>query len=316
LLFFAFAASMPRATGPFDSVRAAGKKFVGHDESAEACLRDLPEPPSIHPTTLKFTGRCEPGARLLPPGQRTEPSRAGGTFGKVSGSSSETASALMDTSLPPMAEMIVSKFEEATFLSVKRLPLGKSYVHGGEVAAPPAATLRPGFRYGLPGASTTESAKDFIQGQGAADPEGDAAAEAVYQKSHRAYQPGVQRRGGVDWKVAGVDPEDKVFGMPAASKERSAVEKCINPSVEGGDPAAAITAIIPKRTDDFRVRAFAAWRGLPRAPPLHTHTHTHARARARTAHSHALSRLCLPSPRPPAGCGELPAGRDARARRL
>lgn len=245
---------MPRASGPFDSVRAAGKKFVGHDESAEACLRDVPDPPSIHPTTLKFTARSEPGARLLPPGQRTEPSRAGATFGRVSSSSSETAVALMDTSLPPMAEMIVRKCEEATFLSAKRLPLGKSYVHGGEVARPPAATLRPDFRYGLPGASITENAKDFIQGQGAPNPEADADAERVYQKSHRAYKPGVQRRGGVDWRVAGVDPEEQVFGMPAASKERNAVERCINPTVEGGDPAAAVTAIIPKRTDDFRVR--------------------------------------------------------------
>ena len=295
---------MPRATGPFDNVRAAGKKFVGHDESAEACLRDMPDPP-IHPTTLKFTGRSDPGARLLPPGQRTEPSRAGSTFGRVSSSSGETAVALMDQSLPPMAEMVVRKCEEATFLSVKRLPLGKSYVHGGEVAKPPAATLRSDFRFGLPGASTTECAKDFIQGQGAADPEAEAAAETVYQKSHRAYKPGVQRRGGVDWKIAGVDPEERVFGMPAASKERSAVEKCINPTVEGGDPAAALTAIIPKRTVRRMWRAGVA--NLPLAPFSHL-----------LAHNPPPPPPFPPPPPPPPGrlprVGVLPPRRVAGAR--
>ena len=286
---------MPRAAGPFDAVRAAGKKFVGHDESAEACLRDLPDPPSIHATTLKFTERSAPGQRLPHPGQREGPPRAGATYGRVSSSSAETTSALLDASLPPMAAMIVRKSEEATFLSTKRLPLGKSYVHGGEVARPPAATLAPGFRYGLPGASVTESAKEYIQGQAPADPEGDEAAERVYQKSHRAFAPGVQRRGAVDWRVAGVDPEAAVFGMPAASKERAAVEKCINPTVEGGAPDAALTYIIPKRTDDFWVRRRA------RPPPPHTQTHglhcpcpPFAHPTPPPTHAHATRVTCRP----------------------
>ena len=236
----------------FEAVHAAGKSFQGRDESAEQCLRDPPAPASIHPKTALFSSTAPLGKPLLHPGTRAEPSRAHLAFGKVSSSSAESSAALMDNSLPPMAAMIVRKAEEATYLSATRLPLGKGYVHGGRVDNAPAATLAPGFRYGNPGASLTESAKDFIQGQGCPDPAAEAAAERIYEKSHRAFKPGVQRRGGVDWQAAGVDPQGKVFGMPAASLERNAVEKCLNPTAQGCPPAAALTAIIPKRTDDFR----------------------------------------------------------------
>ena len=236
----------------FDAVRAAGKSFVGKDESAEATLRDPPAPASIHPKTLQYSSTVALGKAALHPGIRCDPSRENQVFGRVSSSSAETSAALMDSSLPPMAAMIVRKAEEATYLSATRLPLGKGYVHGGRIDRPPAATLVPGFRFGNPGASLTESAKESIQGQGPADPAADEAAERIYEKSHRAFKPGVQRRCGVDWTVAGVDPQAKVFGMPAASLERAAVEKCINPQAEGGAPAAALTSIVPKRTNDFR----------------------------------------------------------------
>jgi len=160
----------------------------------------------------------------------------------------------MDASLPPMAAMIVSKAEELTYLSVTRVPLGKGYVHGGKIDRPPAATLKPGFSYGLPGISLTESAKEMIQGQAPPDPEAEAQAERVYEKSHRAFPPGVQRRTTVDWNIAGVNPQEKVFGMPAASLERNAVEKCLNPTADGAPPENALTSIVPKITDDFRVR--------------------------------------------------------------
>jgi hypothetical protein len=239
----------------FESVLAAGKAFHGKDESAEYCLKDVPDPASIHPSTLKFASTAPLGKAQLHPGIRTDPSRAHQTFGKVSSSSAETSVSLMDSSMPPMAAMIVRKAEEATYLSATRLPLGKGYVHGGKVENPPSATLVPGFRFGNPGASITESAKDFIQGQGASNPEEEAIAERIYEKSHRSFKPGVQRRCNVDWAVAGVDPLNKVFGMPAASLERSAVEKCLNPQAEQPEAkptAAALTSIIPKRTDDFR----------------------------------------------------------------
>ena len=237
----------------FDPIRAAGKSFQGKDESCEQCLRDPPAPAAIHPKTLQYAmGTVPLGKAMLHPGIRCDPSREHQVFGRVGSSSADTSAALMGTSLPPMAAMMVRKAEEASYLSATRLPLGKGYVHGGRVDHPPAATQALGFRYGNPGASTTESAKDFIQGQGCADPAAEEAAERIYEKSHRAFKPGVQRRGGVDWAVAGVDPQAKVFGMPAASLERSAVEKCLNPSVEGGAPTAALTSIVPKRTDDFR----------------------------------------------------------------
>ena len=241
---------------PYDVVRAAGKRHQGHDETTEYCLRDPPSRP-VHPKTQQFSTTATLGQRLLHPGIRADPTPVprSGAFGKVSGNSGESSKALMDASLPPMAAMIVRKAEELTYLSVTRLPLGKGYVHGGHIDHPPAATLKPDFRYGNPGASLTETAKDFIQGQGPSDPEAEEIAERVYEKSHRAFPPGVQRRGGVDWNVAQVNPQEQVFGMPAASLERNAVEKCLNPLAEGGPPENALTAIIPKITDDFRVSA-------------------------------------------------------------
>jgi hypothetical protein len=236
----------------YDPIRAAGKSFQGRDESAEACLRDPQQPAAIHAKTLQYAVGAELGKAALHPGIRCDPPRSHQVFGKVSSASAETSKALLGSELPPMAAMIVRKAEEATYLSATRLPLGKGYVHGGRVDRPPAATLRPGFAYGNPGASQTESAKDFIQGQGVADPAGEEAAERIYEKSHRAFKPGVQRRSAVDWAIAGVDPQARVFGMPAASLERAAVEKCLNPTAEGGPPEAALTSIVPKRTDDFR----------------------------------------------------------------
>ena len=236
----------------YDPIRAAGKSFQGRDESAEACLRDPQQPAAVHAKTLQYAVTAEVGKPVLHPGIRCDPPRSSQVFGRVSSASAETSKALLGSELPPMAAMIVRKAEEAAYLSATRLPLGKGYVHGGRVDRPPAATLRPGFAFGNPGASLTESAKDFIQGQGVADPAGEEAAERIYEKSHRAFKPGVQRRSAVDWGVAGVDPQARVFGMPAASLERAAVEKCLNPTAQGGAPEAALTSIVPKRTDDFR----------------------------------------------------------------
>lgn len=243
-----------RGENPFDGVRAAGRKFVGKDESAVACLVDLPDV-ALSAKVAQFTARPELGKSLVHPGWRADvhPDAATRVFGKVGRVGGESSKALLDQSLPPMAEMVVRKAEERAFLSVKRLPLGRPYVHGGEIEKPPAATLRPGFAFGKPGAKADESAKACMVDE-PADPEGLAAAEEVYQKSHRAFPPGMQRKSGVDWALTRADPGATRFGKPSALLERGAVEKCLNPAIEGKVPGAAITQIIPKVVDDFRVR--------------------------------------------------------------
>ena len=239
---------------PFDAVRAAGRKFVGKDESAAAAMQDLPDAP-VGAKTAQYSSRPALGKTMVHPGYRADVHADAATrvFGKVGASGRESTSALLDQELPPMAAMVQRKAEERAFLSTKRLPLGRPYVHGGEVERPAPATLRPGFAFGKPGARADESAKLAMVYE-PADPAAIEAAEAVYQKSHRAYAPGVQRRGAVDWALTGVDPGAQKFGMPAASIERDAVAKCLNPTIEGKVAGAALTQIIPKVVDDFRVR--------------------------------------------------------------
>ena len=235
---------------PFEQVRAAGRKFVGKDESAAYAMQDLPDVP-IAAKVSQYTSRPEIGKALIHPGYRADshPDFPTRTFGKVGHSGQEGCKGLMEAGdLPPMAAMVNAKAEERAFLSVKRLPLGRPYVPGGEIANPLASTLVPGFAYGKPGAKTTESAKLSMNYE-PADPEAVAAAEVVYQKSHRAFPPGVQRRGAVDWALTGVDPAEKKFGKPAVSLERGSGGKAV---IEGSF-VPALTQIIPKVVDDFRV---------------------------------------------------------------
>ena len=234
---------------PFEHVRAAGRRFVGKDESAASAMQDHATIP-LAPKVAQYTLRGEIGKTMIHPGWRGDahPDFPTRIFGKMGHSGQEDCKALMAAGdLPPMAAMVHAKAEERAFLSTKRLPLGKPYVPGGTIAAPLAVTLKPGFAYGKPGARTDESAKLSLAYE-PEDPEAIAAAEVIYQKSHRSFLPGVQRRGAVDWALTGVDPSEKMFGKPSLALEKVGAGKAV---IEGTAPA--LTKIIPKVVDDFRV---------------------------------------------------------------
>lgn len=303
---------MPTLMNPFDAVRAAGKVHRGVAESSELLCRDpVPSPAPSDASARReavYRASGEPGVRVVHPGFRENVPHDGKVFGAVRRDGAETTGALLDCSQAPMAALITAKAEERAFLSTRRLPLGRGYVEGGALTNPPAALSAPGFAFGKPTTGYV-SAKELLYPGDGAEPAAQERAELPYAKSHRGFPPGVQRRGGVDWKVAGVDPTVTQFGLPAASKERNAVGRCIDPLIEaaaGGAPAAALTALVPRAVDDFKVRW--GW-GVGGGSWIWGWGEC-ARGRLAFAGVAYSSHPSHPSP----GCGQLCAGQDARAR--
>jgi len=238
------------APNPFDNVRAAGRRYIAkQDESADQCLVD-PERPPTPPKVAQYKTSTVPGSRNIHPAYRVNmPDFTGVVFGDVAagGSNKETAAAtLSGMRMSSMQAEINAKVEERSYLSVKREPLGKPYVAGDLVL--PAKTRDPRFAFGVKGASSDESAKDVIFPQ-FADPE-DEKKEEIYQKSHRSFAPGMQRRFAVDWNIAGVDPIQKRFGKPMVSLEKNLVGKCLNPKEDPKENNRTI--LVPKVVDTFR----------------------------------------------------------------
>ena len=236
---------------PYESVRAAGRRYhAKQDESAEACLEDAKRPPTPE-KVRQYKTPTVPGARNLHPAYRVNmPPFEGVVFGDVAPGPAkrETAAAtLAGQRMTAMEAEINAKVEQRAFLSVRREPLGRPYVAGELVL--PARCVAPGFAFGVKGASTDESAKATVFPSGG-DPE-DEKREEVYQRSHRSFPPGGQRRTAVDWAVAGVDPVAARFGKPGASLERNLVGKCLNP-LEDRAKVDNRTVLVSKVVDSFR----------------------------------------------------------------
>lgn len=167
----------------------------------EYCLKDAERPPT--PEKVKqFKSTTQPGERTLHPGYkapgslpqnvaaaRAEPDGAV-VFGTVPKGDKVHASDVLNTQKSRMEEYINSRAEQAKYLSRTREPLGKTYVAGSLKL--PDRTQIPDFKFGAAGANTSESAKATVFPVGA-DPE-EEKKEEVYQKSHRSYPPGMQRR--------------------------------------------------------------------------------------------------------------------------
>lgn len=219
---------------PFENVRAAGRRSNnGASEAAADALNDGPRPPTP-PKVTQYKTPTAPGARVLHPAYRVnmppavvDPATVFGDVAAGGGKKVTAAEVLAGTRMSAMEAEINAKVEERAFLSVRREPLGRPYVSGDlDLAKTKAGGA--GFAFGAKGAAASESAKAVVFPDGG-DP-ADAAREEVYQRSHRSFPPGVQRRTAVLWGVAGVDPATARFGKPGASLEKNLVGKCLNPA--------------------------------------------------------------------------------------
>ncbi len=191
------------------------------------------------------------GGRAPHPGYRLDPRKDHLVHGDVFTGEAVHSSDIMNTSLTPMAELINAKAEAAVYVSVKQRPLGR---HAPGHQTLPASTLRPGHMFGAKTISASGGAKDVVF-----PPPGDSSdpdKERIYEKSHRSFAPGVQRRDRVEWDMTGIDPNSYKFGKACVSLESNVVGKVLNPSLDT-DPAARaaaadVTRIIPKITADYR----------------------------------------------------------------
>ena len=237
---------------PFENVRAAGRRSNnGASEAAADALNDGPRPPTP-PKSAQYKVPTVPGARVLHPAYRVNmPDFSGVVFGDVAaggGKRTTAADVLAGTRMSAMEAEINAKVEERAFLSVRREPLGRPYV-AGDLDLAKTKAGGAGFAFGASGAAASESAKAVVFPDGG-DP-ADAAREEVYQRSHRSFPPGVQRRSAVQWGVAGVDPATTRFGRPGASLEKNLVGKCLNPQ-EDTAKVDGRTVLVSRVVDHFR----------------------------------------------------------------
>lgn len=146
------------------------------------------------------------------------------------------------SALPPLADFQRQRAEETFYRSVREAPLGRGYTAGGLTL--PAAASAPGHAFGAPSLKG-DSAKDII----APLPQSaeDAAREALlYERSHHAHGPGVQRKGALDWAATRVgDPAAATFGR-ATRTEHGAVAAALGRAAQGGGGG----VLIPKAVQD------------------------------------------------------------------
>ena len=237
---------------PFENVRAAGRRSNnGASEAAADALNDGPRPPTP-PKSAQYKTPTVPGARVLHPAYRVNmPNFEGVVFGDVAaggGKKTTAADVLAGVRMSAMEAEINAKVEQRAFLSVRREPLGKPYV-AGDLDWSKTKAGGADFAFGAKGAAASESAKAVVFPDGG-DP-ADAAREEVYQRSHRSFPPGVQRRSAVQWGITGVDPATARFGKPGASLEQNLVAKCLNPA-EDHAKVDSRTVLISRVVDHFR----------------------------------------------------------------
>ena len=171
-------------------------------------------------------------------------------FGAPSGKGEKlTAAKVLDTSISKMEEYIINKQEEKAYLSHTREPLGKTYIPGDLKL--PSRTLTKDFAFGAK-VRDSEAAKESLFPVALHDAAEEEKKEEIYQKSHRSFPPGVQRRDGVVWAITGVDPETTRFGKPLASTEQNPVGKCLNPTIDSKNTSANKTILVSKAVEDYK----------------------------------------------------------------
>jgi hypothetical protein len=99
--------------------------------------------------------------------------------------------------------------KNATYHSVKREPLGKTYARGHVL---PQECKEDGFSFGMPNADKPNLAKGLIY---APSEQSDGGMKAQYIKSHGSFEPGEQRRRGYDWPIE--DVREHRFGVGVGS---------------------------------------------------------------------------------------------------
>ena len=138
-----------------------------------------------------------------------------------------------------IAEYINEK-KEAVYKSVKREPLGRSYVRGHN--SPDVGD----FGEAKEELGVGQAAKALIYSRSKADDEEEAKYTHLYKKSHNSYQPGEQRRRDYDWK--GINPDAYRFGeIDKKALASEGVSFCLNPDVSERK-----TRLVNVQVDNFK----------------------------------------------------------------
>ena len=135
-----------------------------------------------------------------------------------------------------MAEFQRQRAEETYYRSVREAPLGRGFTAGALVLPEKAAGAA--FAFGVPtgqGGGTT--AKDLVAPLPPSVEE--TAREALYERSHHAHGPGVQRTQALDWAAAGgASPTTSTFGRSTR------IDPGVMSAALGRDPKARLGAVI------------------------------------------------------------------------
>lgn len=140
-----------------------------------------------------------------------------------------------------MAEFQHQRAEETYYRRAREAPLGRGYTAGGLVLPPHAAG--PQHAFGIPSVPG-DAAKDLISPVPPSVEETER--EALYERSHHAYCPGVQRTQALDWAATRVGgPTAGTFGKPTRT-EPGAVAAVLG----RGSQAARGSVLVPKAVQD------------------------------------------------------------------
>ncbi len=98
-----------------------------------------------------------------------------------------------------------------------------------------------GISYGARELERTGQLKQTMAAATGTSPEEDAAAHAMYVRSHGAYAPGEQRRRGYNWEATQVkDPAGHAFGaLDKQSEYQDGVKKALQPGLDQTLPVSA-----------------------------------------------------------------------------
>lgn len=243
---------MDRTISALDVPAAGAKAAIGEGKTAHCLKYDLPPPTPHNVKKYRKTFFNEPGGRVIHPGliddvvARKE-RFANTTFGNVSEGANMTVSDVFAHGPQTKMADYLNERKEQIYKSRKNEQLGKPQTYGTQF---PDRVADPNFRFGGAkprGKHADLSAKDLIY---PVPQKEDARSRELYIKSHGLYEPGEQRRSGID---VGFDVHRHRFGKVGSSGERNGVGNCLSGGTNSEDIAAAsasrgsVLHIVPKQ---------------------------------------------------------------------
>lgn len=229
----------------YESIRAAGRAKHGRDEGVAQSIAgesNIETPEHIQ----RFRETREPGARIRHPGVKLDDDRSGGVHGGYFKGPFVHSSDVLNQAKPPAAQFHEERAEQQFYRSVKRAPLGKGWT-AGELVLPPHAST-PDFAFGIVSLKVPNGAKEAMNPPPV--PPEEAERERIYERSHGAYGPGVQRTQCINWEAAGIDPARTTFGSASSGTDRGAVAAALGLGVPTAAAAFSGTRLIPKVVQD------------------------------------------------------------------